>query len=168
MSGAPVGRGCLGSRFFGGRNTLRWEDLQAGTAPGDWAADILPWLELQVRDDPAVPIVLPWRDASGAMVTWYGAARTERRRCGWREMIAHVGSTYADFSGRPRAVDLADDALASLAEVFVKPVFRVCPALPGDERKSAGLSGSIAGLVERRPPTGAAAAHPLGILRPPV
>jgi hypothetical protein len=165
MSGAPVGEGTWVRGFFGGRNTLRWEDLQAGTAPDGWAADVLPWVELQVRDDPAVPIVLPCRDASGA-VTWYGAARTEQTALRLaEELVAHVGSTYADFSGRPHAVDVADDTLASLAEAFVEPVFRICPTLPGDIEKIRRAIRLYRGLVERRPPTERLAAHPLGILR---
>ncbi len=126
---------------------------------------MLPWLDLLARDDPAIPVVLPYRDGSG-IVIWYGAARTQQTALRLvEELVALVGPTYADFTHRPHLVDPADDPQAALTEAFVEPVLRICPALPEDVEKIRRVIRLYRGLVERRPPELRLAARPLGVLR---
>ncbi|MBF0097671.1 MAG: hypothetical protein HQM05_10090 [Magnetococcales bacterium] len=151
--------------FFGGSNTLLWEELRSRTAPDDWAVDLLPWLAIIEKNDPCIPLVLPHRNQHGSVI-WYGVAQTPQAALGLAEDLAgHIGQSYGGFSGQPHILDLTNKTEAALAAMFVDPIFRICPSTAKDETKIRRSIFLYCGLVGRRPPASRLAARSLGALR---
>ena len=151
--------------FFGGSNTLLWEELCSRTAPDNWAVDLLPWIAIIEKNDPYIPLVLPHRNQHGRVI-WYGVAQTTQAALALAEDLAgHIGQSYGGFSGQPHILDLTNETEATLAALFVDPIFRICPSTAKNETKIRRSISLYCGLVGRRPPASRLVARSLGTLR---
>lgn len=148
--------------FFGGANTLIWNDIQDGSAPDRWGPEVVAWLALLQSDEDAVAL-LPYRECDGTIV-WYGVARSERagRRLG-EDIAGFVGATFGGFEGRTYVPDATDVPGQLLAGVFPAPMYRIAPGPRWDSvRRSVGIYRT---LLERRPSACRLAARSVGALR---
>ena len=146
------------SRFFSGRNALRWASVIGGSAPDDWASDIAPWFAPPCQSDPDAPMVLPLVARDGSVV-WYGVSRTVRGAHRLAEdLLAAVGPSYSDFTGGAHEANPGDRCEATLAEIFARPILLLRPTSAADIRPIRSAVARYRGLVERRPAFGRTAA----------
>jgi hypothetical protein len=153
------------AQFFSGKNLLTWDGIQAGSAPDGWAGDVRPWIDLVVRADPDLPIVLPFMEKADQVI-WYGIARDPQTaiRLG-QELLAMLGPSYTNFTGLPHVLDIADIQEAALATHCVAPAYRLVPTEASYLPRIRGMVELYRGVLERRPPRPPPAARPIGSIR---
>ena len=150
--------------FFGGENRLRWEDIEANTAPDEWASEIRSWLAILDRDNDAGAL-LPHVDAGGR-ASWYAVARTTRGALSLAEDVGgFVGETYGAFDGRPYQPQPREPGGMILAATFPAPLYRIAPANAADAARIRRSLSIYRRLVERRPGSTRLVARSVGALR---
>ena len=113
--------------FFSGRNTLKWNDISAGTASDGWTEDIIPWIRIAETGELDRPVILPCLDDDGNY-SWYacsnGSLGTQRLR---EELQAFIGPSYSDYSGQPYILDPKDQVEGAVNEGCNGTVFKFSP-----------------------------------------
>ena len=113
--------------FFSGRNTLKWNDISAGTASDGWTEDIIPWIRIAETGELDRPVILPCLDDDGNY-SWYacsnGSLGAQRLR---EELQAFIGPSYSDYSGQPYILDPKDQVEGAVNEGCNGTVFKFSP-----------------------------------------
>ncbi len=151
--------------FFSGGNALRWESIEAQTAPPRVLAHITPWLKTSLEPGYDGPIILP-RHGAGDQVTWYAMADDERRFAQMiDEIISFIGPSYSDFQGEWADLDQNDVCEKALSERFGARVLKFSATqttdIPTIERELALYFSVLA----RRPDTPDRTQRPFGRIR---
>lgn len=150
-------------RFFDIGNGLQWSNISNQTS--DWAAHILPWIELAKQDNIDPPIILPRLDADG-IPSWYCASRSPRGALRLQEALkSFIGPSYSDFDGRPYKLDSDDPVEAAFADRMIAPYYRFRASTVEDVPRILRALKLYRGLVERMPKQSQGAQRPLGTLR---
>jgi hypothetical protein len=150
--------------FFGGENRLRFEDINANTAPDEWASEIRSWLGILDRDDDAGAL-LPQIDAGGR-VSWYAVAQSIRGALRLAEDLGgFIGETYGAFDGRPHEPQPHEAGGLILAVTFPSPLYLIAPQNAADAARIRRSLNIYRKLVERRPISTRLAARSVGALR---
>ncbi len=151
--------------FFSGCNALRWDSIEAQTAPPRVLAHIMPWLRKSLEPGYDGPIILP-RHGSDDQVTWYAMADDERR---FGQMIdeinSFIGPSYSDFQGDWAVLDQNNVCERALSERFGARVIKFSATqttdVPTIERELALYFSVLA----RRPDTPDRTQRPFGKIR---
>jgi hypothetical protein len=157
-------RGWL-SKFFSGRNAIRWKDLEADIAPEEFREEIESWLSILETGRANVPICLPCLSDAGT-IEWYAGARTIQGAYALAdELQAFIGRSFSDFDGRPHSLDRSDPVESALKGIFVEPLYKLEAKTPKEISNLRRAFSLFQALVNRRPNTFRRATQPFGIVR---
>lgn len=153
------------SRFFSGRNELRWETINSTGSRSDWTSVVKGWISVLETGAESTPVCLPCLAKDGS-VQWYAAAKNfQGSNALADELKAFVGPSYTDFDGRPHRLDTSDPQEAALKGVFVKPIYRIEGIESGQISKVNRAFALYHSLLIRRPTTLKPTTRPFGIVR---
>jgi hypothetical protein len=153
------------ARFFDSPNMIRWDELLANSAASDWRNDVNAWLTVLDSGQLDAPICLPCLLSDGSVQWFVGSRSLQGALAVVDELRAFIGQSYSDFNGRPHTLDLLNPVEASLAKVFVNPLFKVeCKnrSEADDVRRAFSLYQAV---VSRRPPRSHPATRQFGVVR---
>lgn len=153
------------SRFFSGRNELRWEKLNSAEAPSNWISEIKGWISLLETGAENTPICLPCLAKDGS-VQWYAGAQNILGSLALAdELQAFFGPSYAVFDGRPHKLNSSDPLEAALKDIFVEPIYRIEAIESKQVTDLSQVFILYQTLLKRRPSSLKPATRPFGIAR---
>lgn len=151
--------------FFSGDNALRWESIEAQTAPPRVLAHIMPWLKKSLEPGYDGPIVLP-RHGAGDQVTWYAMADDERRFAQMIDEInSFIGPSYSDFQGDWAVLDQNNVCEKALSERFGVRVVKFSATQSADVPTIECELALYFSVLARRPDTPDRTQRPFGKIR---
>jgi hypothetical protein len=151
--------------FFSGGNALRWESIEAQTAPPRVLAHIMPWLKKSLEPGYDGPIILP-RHGAGDQVTWYAMADDERRFAQMIDEInSFIGPSYSDFQGDWAVLDQNNVCEKALSERFGARVVKFSATQPTDVPTIERELALYFSVLARRPDTPDRTQRPFGKIR---
>lgn len=153
------------SRFFSGRNALKWDALTARSAPSIWLEQVLPWINTFAGSGGKSPCVLPVFGPDGP-VQWYAMVCDESgAKKLSQEMMAFIGPSFSDFHEEFFTFNMEDEIDKALHERFGRFVFRLVPISPEDPSKIADALQTYQNLLRRRPNVPDRTQRPFGKVR---
>lgn len=153
------------SRFFSGRNCLRWEQIVSGEALTEWLTQVAPWLSFLEVNTPKRPVILPVFGVDGP-TEWYGMASDEQMAAMLAEEITSVvGPSYSDFRGQGWELSKDDAIDSALHRRFGNFVFRFVPLSVANRREITEALSMYHKVISRRPPVPNRVERPFGKIR---
>lgn len=151
--------------FFSGDNAIRWENIEAQTAPPRLLAHLMPWLKKSLEPGYDGPIILPWHGA-GDQVTWYAMADDERRFAQMVDEInSFIGPSYSDFQDDWVVLDQNNVCEKALSERFGARVIKFSATQPTEVPTIERELALYFSVLARRPDTPDRTQRPFGKIR---
>lgn len=151
--------------FFSGGNALRWESIEAQTAPPRVLAHIMPWLKKSLEPGYDGAIILP-RHGAGDQVIWYAMADGEGRFAQMIDEInSFIGPSYSDFQGDWAVLDQNDVCEKALGDRFGARVVKFSATQPTDVPTIERELALYFSVLARRPNTPDRTQRPFGKIR---
>ncbi|MDD5034968.1 MAG: protein DpdD [Methylococcaceae bacterium] len=151
--------------FFSGRNQLRWESIEAQSAPTRALANVMPWLKNLTISGYDGPVILPLYEIN-ERITWYAMAGDDRRFAQMIDEISgFVGPSYSDFRGEWAQLSHDDAPECALAERFGPRIIKFTAVQASDQTQIETALALYLSVLTRRPETPDRTQRPFGTIR---